>query len=148
MKKYRFLLTLMLVFSLVSCTHKPDTLLDEPNPEDINTEDPAVMAFESNEHDFGRIAIGDFVEYDFPFTNKGGSKLLIVDARADCGCTVAEYPKEPIMPGESSIIKVRFNTAGKEPGKFTKEIRLSANTYPETVTRLKIMGEIVGPGNQ
>lgn len=148
MKKLRSLLFLLVAISISACTHKPDESLKDPNPEDINTDNPAVMVFDTDEHDFGRIAVGESVEYNFAFTNKGGSKLIINDARADCGCTVADYPKEPIMPGESGVVKVKFNTAGKEPGSFSKEIRLSANTLPSTVTRLKIMGNIVGPGNQ
>lgn len=85
------------------------------------------MEFEKTEHDFGMINQGDKVTYVFKFKNTGEADLLISKAKGSCGCTVPEYPKEPIKPGESGELKVSFNSAGKR-GKQTKNVTLTTNT--------------------
>jgi hypothetical protein len=87
----------------------------------------AKMKFEKTEHDFGTINEGDVVETVFNFTNNGKSELIITKAKASCGCTVPEWPKEPIMPGESGEIKVKFNSKRK-PNLQQKQITLETNT--------------------
>ena len=87
----------------------------------------AKMKFEKTEHDFGTINEGDVVETVFNFTNNGKSELIISKAKASCGCTVPEWPKEPIMPGESGEIKVKFNSKRK-PNLQQKQITLETNT--------------------
>ena len=87
----------------------------------------AKMKFEKTEHDFGTINEGDVVETVFNFTNNGKSELIITKAKASCGCTVPDWPKEPIMPGESGEIKVKFNSKRK-PNLQQKQITLQTNT--------------------
>jgi hypothetical protein len=145
--KYAFLLLIGLV-TLGGCTTEEDKGLKEVDPSDINTDDPAILSFEEKEYEFGKIVAGEKVEYDFKFTNTGGSRLIIVDAKGDCGCTVPEWPKEPIEPGESGVIHVSFNSAHKPNGPIKREIRVRANTHPETITKVYMVGEIVGPGNE
>jgi Protein of unknown function (DUF1573) len=84
------------------------------------------MTFEHDEHDFGNIKDGDKVDYTFSFTNSGKNDLQITNAVGSCGCTVPEYPKELVKPGESGKIKVSFNSAGKS-GKQEKSVTLTAN---------------------
>ncbi|MFB9845108.1 DUF1573 domain-containing protein [Mucilaginibacter ginsenosidivorans] len=91
--------------------------------------DKPVMKFEKETHDFGKIKDGEKVTYEYKFTNTGKSPLIITDAKASCGCTIPEWPKEPIKPGESSKIKVTFNSAGKV-GLQDKQILVTANTTP------------------
>lgn len=86
-----------------------------------------IMTFETKEHDFGTIQQGEMVSYTFKFTNTGKSDLVITDAKASCGCTIPEYPKEPIQPGKSSKLYVSFNSAGKR-GLQLKTITITANT--------------------
>lgn len=86
-----------------------------------------VMEFEKTEHDFGMINQGDKVQYVFKFKNAGEADLIISKAKGSCGCTVPEYPKEPIKPGASGELKVSFNSAGKH-GKQTKNVTLTTNT--------------------
>lgn len=83
--------------------------------------------FEKTEHDFGTINEGDVVETVFAFTNVGKSELIITSAKGSCGCTVPEWPKEPIMPGEAGEIKVKFNSYRK-PNLQQKQITLRTNT--------------------
>ena len=96
------------------------------------------MAFETTEHDFGKIKEGDKVEYDFKFTNTGEAPLLISDVKASCGCTTPDWPRNLVQPGKSDVIKVVYNSAGRE-GEFSKGIVITANTYPNNKT-IKISG--------
>ena len=86
-----------------------------------------VMTFKTKEHDFGNIVQGEKVETIFNFKNTGESNLVISKAVGSCGCTVPEYPKEPIAPGKSAKIVVSFNSAGKN-GKQMKTVSLTTNT--------------------
>ena len=86
-----------------------------------------VMTFKTKEHDFGTIAQGEKVETVFNFKNTGESNLVISKAVGSCGCTVPEYPKEPIAPGKTAKILVSFNSAGKN-GKQMKTVSLTTNT--------------------
>ena len=101
----------------------------------------AAMKFENTEYDFGTVNEGDIVEYTFKFKNTGNFPLIINKATATCGCTVPEWPRDPIGIGESGEIKVRFNTRNK-PNHQTKYVTISANTKPE-LTRLKITGNVI-----
>ncbi|PWV48984.1 DUF1573 domain-containing protein [Chitinophaga sp. S165] len=101
-----------------------------------------VISFDEMVHNFGNITEGEKVEYSFKFTNTGDRDLLITDATSSCGCTVPEWPKEPIKPGKSSYMKVVFNSAGKE-GYTEKEIVIRANTKPDQVQGPKIQCTIL-----
>lgn len=111
----------------------PDTVNIGPAPmPETNTPPPAngkypVMSFEKTEHDFGTINEGAKVTYTFNFKNTGASDLIISNAVGSCGCTVPEYPKEPVKPGESGKLKVSFNSAGKS-GNQHKNVTVSTNT--------------------
>jgi hypothetical protein len=100
------------------------------------------IAFEEMEHNFGNVVEGEKVEYSFKFTNTGDASLVISDATSSCGCTVPDWPREPIHPGKSSYIKVMFNSAGKS-GFTAKQIILHANTSPELVQGPKIICTVV-----
>lgn len=96
--------------------------------------------FATEEHDFGKLGQGEKVSYTFKFKNTGKADLVISDAKASCGCTVADYPKVPIKPGAESAIVVTFNTEGKK-GIQNKSVTLVANTQPNTKV-LTIKAEI------
>lgn len=101
------------------------------------------MTFTSAEHDFGRITQGERVRHEFEFENTGSSNLLITDARGSCGCTVPEWPKQPLKPGEKGVIKVEFNSEGKA-GYQEKTITVATNCEPATRV-LRIKADIVVP---
>ena len=84
------------------------------------------ITFENETHDFGTITQGDKVVYDFKFKNTGNADFFITDAKGSCGCTVPEYPKETISPGEEGKITVSFNSAGKI-GETSKTVSLFCN---------------------
>lgn len=100
-----------------------------------------VMKFEKTDYDFGSVAEGDIVNYTFKFTNTGKAPLIINKATATCGCTVPQWPKDPIGVGETGEIQVKFNTTNRR-NMQTKYVNINANTKPE-VTRLKISGNVV-----
>ena len=83
----------------------------------------------------------DVVSCVFTFTNAGEQPLVVNQAIASCGCTVPEYTKEPIKPGEKGEIKVTYNGEGKFPGHFKKSITVRTNGAVE-MTRLYIEGDM------
>ncbi len=101
----------------------------------------AVIKFVETTHNFGTIPErGGKVSHTFEFINEGDANLVIVDAKADCGCTVPEYPAQPIAPGKRGKIKVTFNPLYR-PGNFNKVITVRTNAKQKK-TRLKISGTV------
>ena len=100
-----------------------------------------VMQFESDTHDFGTITEGEKIQYAFKFKNTGNGDLIIRSANGSCGCTVPEYPHEPVPPGGSGIINITFNSSGKH-GMQHKTVTILSNTVPNT-TVLNITGEVL-----
>lgn len=88
-----------------------------------------VVKFDRLVHDFGTVIDGAVIETTFTLTNVGKSPLIITDAKTTCGCTVPSWPKDkPIQPGESTEIKVKFDTRGKGGGRQSKDVTLFTNT--------------------
>ncbi len=100
------------------------------------------ITFAKEKHDFGNVKEGKRVIYYFKFKNSGDKPLIIFEAKGSCGCTVPEYPINPIAPGQSGEIKVEFNSKGKS-GKQTKYVTLNANTEPSEI-RLIIKANVIG----
>ncbi|MCK9303103.1 MAG: DUF1573 domain-containing protein [Bacteroidales bacterium] len=92
-----------------------------------------VIKFYKTSHDFGDLSAGESVRYSFKFKNEGKSDLLISKAKASCGCTVAEFPKTPIKPGEENYIDVTFDAKGVI-GFQNKSIEVFTNAQPNVVT--------------
>lgn len=107
----------------------------------IDTANVPVFSFTEETHEFGKITQGEKVSYNFKFKNTGKSDLVIASATGSCGCTVPEYPKKPVSPGEEATINVIFNSEGKE-GNIKKTVTIVANTIPNVKT-LTIMGEVI-----
>ncbi len=120
----------------------PAEVVQNPATASGNTSTLAGPAFKFAEetHDFGKIVEGEKVSYSFKFTNSGNANLIISSASGSCGCTVPEWPKEPIAPGKDAVINVIFNSEGKS-GKQNKTVTLVANTVPNTKV-LTITGEV------
>ena len=102
----------------------------------------AQIKFDKTTHDFGTFSEAQPVkECTFTFTNTGTAPLVINQAVASCGCTVPEYTKTPIKPGEKGDLKVTYNGTGKFPGHFKKSITVITNGVVEK-TRLYIEGDM------
>ena len=118
----------------VANTTKEEVKVDNPNA--------PVMTFESEIVDYGTIEQGADGVREFKFTNTGKEPLIISNARGSCGCTVPTWPKEPIKPGENSVIKVKYDT--KRLGAINKSVTIKSNaSEPTKVVRIK--GNIIAP---
>ncbi|MEM6318991.1 MAG: DUF1573 domain-containing protein [Bacteroidota bacterium] len=106
----------------------------------LDTINVAKMTFENIRHRYGVVEPGTIVRHTWPFTNTGKAPLIISDVKSTCGCTVPEWPKEPIPVGGTGEITVKFDTEGKEAYQ-TKPIFITANTHPSKTT-LYLMGEV------
>jgi len=92
------------------------------------------ITFESDLHDYGTVKYNADGSCEFKFKNTGKEPLVISTARGSCGCTVPTWPKEPIMKGQTGIIKVHYDT--KRPGAFSKTVTIESNakTNPKVIT--------------
>ncbi len=122
---------------------EPVVGIEESKQEQI--EEPssnATIDFESKVVDYGILEHNGDGEREFVFTNNGTEPLIIKNAKGSCGCTVPTWPREPIMPGETSKIGVKYAT--NRVGKFTKTITLTTNVGKKPVI-LTIKGEVNAP---
>jgi hypothetical protein len=111
-----------------------------PQTTPASTGKTTTVKFDKMLHDFGKITDGDEVKTKFKFTNTGSEPLVIKDAKGSCGCTVPDYPKAPIAPGETGEIEVKYNSKGKgapEGKDDNKTVTLTANTPSPVVLRIK-----------
>lgn len=105
-----------------------------------NAAKQADIKFDKTNHNFGTFSEDDpVVTCVFKFTNTGTAPLIIHQAVPSCGCTVPTYTKEPIKPGESGKLEIRYNGAGKFPGHFKKSITVRTNGKTKMV-RLYVEG--------
>ncbi|KOF02693.1 DUF1573 domain-containing protein [Roseivirga seohaensis] len=107
------------------------------NPEQ-NLSANAAFKWDQTLYNFGTIQQGEVVNHTFKFTNSGTEPLSIQSASASCGCTVPSYSREPIAPGGTGEIVVRFDSKGKT-GQQSPVITIVANTNPKQ-TRLSLRG--------
>lgn len=99
-----------------------------------------VMQFKETTVDYGVVEYNSDPYRTFEFTNVGTEPLLIKNAKGSCGCTVPEYSSEPVMPGESGILKVKYDT--KRPGPINKTITVTTNEIGNETRILYIKGEV------
>jgi len=118
------------------------------NPASSSTPDnakaSAKLEIANPTHDFGTVREGEVVEHSFSFRNTGSGPLLISAAEASCGCTVPDYPREPVAPGKTGVIKVKFNSAGK-PGEQQKIVTVNSNSSTGQ-ERITITAEVTPKG--
>lgn len=131
MKKVCLVLGVASMLAFVSCKENASSKVNAANVEVASQRDASarklpIMAFEKSEHDFGVIDQGTPQEVAFVFTNTGNAPLIITDAKSSCGCTVPNPPKDPIAPGETGELMVKFNGSGQN--QITKTITVTANT--------------------
>lgn len=132
MKKLTFLLGLVMSLFIANSASASDN-------------DSTEIKFEITEYDFGTIAYDGNGSCEFKFTNTGNAPLVLSNVRSSCGCTVPQWPREPIAPGQSSSISVKYDT--KRVGSFTKAITVSSNTKTPEI-RLQIKGVVESQANE
>lgn len=142
MKKVLILACAVILFA--ACTQKDKSKTDDNVAaavgKEVPIEDAPKIKFEKLIYDFGVIAPGEKVQYEFEFKNEGKTPLIISDATATCGCTVPETPTAPIKPGESGKIKVIFDSTGKI-GMQDKQVTITSNANP-AAEKLHLVGEV------
>ena len=112
-------------------------LVTNPKSATSTSNKQAAIKFDKEEHDFGTLLQGEVVTYSFHFTNTGNVPLIISDVGSSCGCTVGDYPREPIAPGERGAIKVTYDSKGHH-GFQSRVLTVMSNTIPaKTNLRIK-----------
>jgi len=159
----RTYLPLLLIVLFAACTENAEQKTDETKGELLSTDlvnnpnsaqgtDTAIiselptMDFTDTVHNFGNINEGEKATFDFEFANNGKSPLIISDAKGSCGCTVADFPRDPIAPGNTGKIKVVFNSDGK-PGHQEKSVSITTNTN-RSVHMLYFKGDVKADPNK
>ena len=134
MKKVVSLLTICFITSvsiIAAQTKEKPVAASTPSTTPVSG---AEISFEKEIHDYGTIDKGANGVYEFKFKIPGKEPLIITNATGSCGCTVPVWPKEPILPGATSTIKVSYDT--KRVGPFNKTVTIVSNAKesPKTIT--------------
>lgn len=137
MKKIFAALTLFLVMGFVSKAQETVAPNADPNAPELK--------FDSDVIDYGTVDYDANGVREFKFRNAGKSPLTITNVQGQCGCTATTidgkpgWPQEPIAPGKTGIIKVKYDT--KRPGRFEKNVTVTSNSKQASMV-VKIKGEV------
>ncbi|NPD86371.1 DUF1573 domain-containing protein [Lentimicrobium sp. L6] len=132
MKKFLLSFALIMTFGLGAMAQNAAEVTENPNA--------PVITFDITDHDYGTIyqnADGNCV---FVYTNDGKEPLILSRVKSSCGCTIPKWSRQPLMPGQSDTIKVKYDT--KRLGSFHKSITITSNAKTPTVV-LKIKGKVL-----
>jgi len=132
-----FSLISLFLFSAVLFSHAQQA--KKQTPKNINPNAPEI-SFEKKVHNYGTIVRGANGTCEFKFTNTGKEPLILSKPLSSCGCTVPTWPREPILPGKSDVIKVTYNT--NSIGPINKSVTVYSNAQTNRVT-LSIKGRVV-----
>ena len=126
-----FLLSMAVVFGVNAQSNKKEVKATGSQPE---------ITFKEMVHDYGEVVKDGNGICEFEYKNTGKAPLMLTNVRSSCGCTIPSWSKEPLMPGKSANIKVKYNT--KNVGTINKSITVESNASNGTVV-LKITGKVV-----
>lgn len=133
----KLILSLLLVFGVtfgvMAQNNKPAT-----QTKSVGTQ--AEITFDKIVHDYGEVAKGGNGETSFTYKNTGKAPLVLSNVRSSCGCTVPSWSKEPLMPGQSASIRVKYNTANAGP--INKSITVESNATNNRII-LNIKGKVI-----
>ena len=135
-RKILQILPLLNVFFIFSCSKKDEKRIDSSVIENMTE-----IKFERTVLDFKSVESGEVVQGSFVFTNEGKYPLVIYEVNTSCGCTVADYPRGEIAPGEKGMISVKYDSEGSAGMRISKEVTVNANTTPAK-TKLKIVADV------
>jgi hypothetical protein len=99
------------------------------------------IEFSKETHDYGTVKYGADGACTFEFKNTGNEPLIISNAKGSCGCTVPDWPKEPIAPGAKGTITVKYDT--KRPGAINKSVTITSNAVNEPTKVIRIKGNVL-----
>jgi hypothetical protein len=106
----------------------------------------AEIKFDKLEHDYGDVPFNGDGTCEFRFTNTGNEPLLIQKPKSSCGCTIPSWPNEPILPGESDVIKVTYKT--NRVGNINKTVTVTSNAVKNSTVVLRIKGRVLEQANE
>lgn len=109
--------------------------------EAVELQEGAKIEFAKETHDYGEVKHGGNGQCTFDFTNTGSEPLIIQNAKGSCGCTVPSWPKEPLAPGETASITVKYDT--KRPGAINKSVTITSNAVNTPVKVIRIKGNVL-----
>jgi len=101
-----------------------------------------VISFKETNHDFGNIQFKGNGTYEFVFVNTGNEPLILSQPKSSCGCTVPEWPRQPILPGEQNVIRVTYKNTDR-PGSFNKYVTIFSNSLTNNEIKLHIKGTVL-----
>jgi len=101
----------------------------------------AKIEFKKETHDYGTVKFGENGDCTFEFKNTGNEPLIISNAKGSCGCTVPDWPKEPIAPGETGKITVHYDT--QRAGAINKSVTINSNAVNEPIKVIRIKGNVL-----
>lgn len=142
MKRFFLLAFIFAAFNMVTVAQTGTPATPVSTEEAAPSEGGPVMSLESNTVDYGTLKQHGEPLRTVKFTNTGTEPLVIKNARGSCGCTVPKWTKEPIMPGESSEIEIRYAT--NRLGKINKTVKITTNEGGDPHV-LKVIGNILQP---
>jgi hypothetical protein len=111
-----------------------------PAPKPADNPNAPVIVFEKTTHDYGTVTKGGDGTCEFKFKNTGIEPLILSNVTSSCGCTVPEWPREPILKGKSAAIKVKYDT--NRIGGINKTITVNSNGKTPSI-QLRIIGNVV-----
>lgn len=128
MKKiFIIIFSLIVVAGVFSCRKKGEKPREAKLETELLKDTTKIEFLDTTTYWFDTIAEGDLAKHTFRIKNTGDKNFVIANAFGSCGCTVPEYPKEPVKPGETAEIHVTFNSSGK-PNEISKTVTLVCNT--------------------
>ena len=160
--KERLFFILFIALSVSSCKEEPNeqkVLKQNTSPITENTSDNryvdqsnnsdsaslstdvGILTFEEKVYNFGLLPQGKKATKEFYFTNTGNTAINLVSVHSSCGCTASELPKDPILPGNKSFIKVEFDSKGKM-GQQSQTVTVYSDGQPSQFV-LKMRGIVV-----
>lgn len=98
------------------------------------------ISLDKDVHDYGTITQGADGGCQFTVTNDGTDPLIISRCKGSCGCTVPKCDKDPIMPGATSVVNVRYDT--KRIGPINKSVTITSNASNEPTKVIRIKGKV------
>ena len=138
MKKVRVTLGFAIMMGMASFAQDAATPAPADNP------NAPILTFEKTTHDYGTVTKGGDGSCEFKFKNTGIEPLILSNCTASCGCTVPDWPREPILKGKSAAVKVKYDT--NRVGPINKTITVLSNGKVSSI-QLKIIGNVVEATN-
>jgi len=106
----------------------------------------AQIEFEQEVIDYGNVEYASNGEREFVIKNTGDAPLVITRTKGSCGCTVPTKPTEPILPGKTAVMKVKYDTKRANQA-FSKSITVTSNAVNFPTKVVKIKGKVLANPN-